>query len=715
MSACNKQPDAGCFDWDNKLNSLQSTVDLTPQHKALVIQTLSHYPETIDNEYQFGECKQNHPCDESQKNGPSASSEHHDLLFTRTLVQAVCFEAPDVVSSIQESYRCTKIVRLENGRTVLMFAVMRENLFILDRLLQTWPQMLDCQDDSGCTALFYCIKFSKLKSANWLLSKGCDFDATDLLGQTPLHLAAQLDQMELFLALKARGASITTLDIYGRFPTDYLKDQKLKTAINKEYGPEILEIKDNSLRRKYHYKAGLIQTPKMIPNIASKVNPYYHDNFTEQAFRSLIKERTCPDQAISPPQLISRKRAQKKDLQRQREFKIKLLPCLLEVKDLVVEAILGGGENNPNAISRTYCVRHNSDHYDAPFCRYLAVKEYPKRLMLSSDRLKYLQIEKKALMNFQHPFIVKLESCFQSEEKVYIATEFCPKGDLGGILQKRLLSLAETQVLAAELILAIEALHQQGFSHRDLKPENVLIGADGHVRLADFGMCHQKQKLKPKRGFPPHQKSQSQKKEHPNTVSDLTSTFCGTLVYIPPEVLTHKKYKGSAVDWYLLGEVLFEAVFGYPPYIDQSKDAIKANILEGKLLFPDGDGNSAFRDLVAQLLAKCPEERLGYSQGGQEIKIHPFFLGVDFEKISKKEILLFDPTTLEDIHINHIGLSLEKATKRLGTLHNQKVLKELDSNKRSSEGQSEYSSFTDSESEDHEQEYLELRGWSFAN
>lgn len=715
MSACNKQPDAGCFDWDNKLNSLQSTVDLTPQHKALVIQTLSDRPETFDSEYHSGECKIDHPFDELQKKAPPTSSEHQDLLFTRTLVQAVCFEAPHVVSSIQEGYRCPKIVRLENGRTLLMFAVMRENLLILDRLLQSWPQILDCQDDSGCTALFYCIKFSKLKSAHWLLSKGCDFDTTDLLGQTALHLAAQLDQIELFLALKARGANATALDVYGRFPTDYLKDQKLKTAINKEFSPEILEMRDNRLRRRYYYKAGLIQHLNTIPNSTSKPNTYYHDNFTEQAFRSLINERASPDPAISPSQLISRKRIQKADLQRQREFKIKLLPCLLEVKDLVVEAILCGGENNPNSISRTYCVRKNRDNYYVPECRYLAVKEYPKRLMLSSDRLKYLQIEKKALMNFQHPFIVKLESCFQSEEKVYIATEFCPKGDLGRIFQKRLLSLAETQVLAAELILALEALHEQGFSHRDLKPENILIGADGHVRLADFGMCHQKQKVKPKPGFSLHQKPYLQQKEHSKPVSDLTATFCGTLVYIAPEVLTHKKYKGSAVDWYLLGEVLYEAVVGYPPYIDQSKDAIKANILEGKLLFPAEDGNASFRDLIAKLLAKCPEERLGFSQGGQEIKIHPFFLGVDFQKILKKEIQLFDPDTLEDIPINHIGLSLEKATKRLGTLHNEKVLKELDSNKHSSEGQSECSSFTDSESEDHEQEYLELRGWSFAN
>lgn len=714
MLADNQQPEAGCSDGDHKLMSLQSTVGSTPQQQVLR-HLFSHSPEPQHTSSEA--CWDRYRGSAGQECADvrrSASASHQELLFTRTLVQAVCFEPPGVVSSILGETRRPQMTKLEQGRTVLMFAILRENLSILESLLFKWPQILDYQDDSGWTALSYCIQFSKLKSANWLMNKGCALDIRNEEGQTALHLAAQLDQIELFLTLKAKSADMLALDKYGRFAIDYLKDQKLKSAINKEFSSEMLEIQNNRLRRKYHFRMGMMGSPTpSVHSATHKSGPHYNDQFTEQAFKSLINERCDVRGGASLLPTVCRKRIHKVQLSRQKDFHIKLRPCLLEAKDFVVEDVLGGGENNPHAISHTYCARYKWGSLDSQTSvnGSLAIKEYPKRLMLSSDRLKYLQLEKKALMNFQHPFIVKLVSCFQSEEKVYIATEFCKKGDLGRVLQNQRLSIAETQILAAELILALEALHEQGFSHRDLKPENVLIASDGHVRLADFGMCHQKPT--PSRKLNKSTLSRKQNKSRCPT-TDFTSTFCGTLVYIPPEVLTHKKYRGSAADWYLLGEILFEAVVGYPPFIDQSKDAIKANILEGTVIFPKGVGNAPFRDLVTKLLAKNPEHRLGFSQGGHEIKMHPFFLGVDFDEVLRKQTPLFDPDTLADVPISYLGISLNKATKRLSSLHNQQVLKELDWIQHSTEGFSTYSD-SDSESEDQDCEYLELRGWSFVN
>lgn len=714
MLADNQQPEAGCSDGDHKLMSLESTVGSTPQRQVLPhLFSQCTEPQDTSDPKCWDRCLGSAAQECADVHRPAAAL-HQELLFTRTLVQAVCFERPEVVSSILEEVQRPQMIRLEHGRTVLMYGVLRENLSILESLLFYWPQILDCQDDSGLTALSYCIQFSKLKSANWLMNKGCTLDIRNDVGQTALHLAAQLDQIELFLTLKAKSADMLALDKYGKFASDYLKDQKLKCAINKEFSSEMSEIQNNCLRRKFHFRMGLMRSPSpAVRSDTQKSRPHYSDQFTEQAFKSLINERCDVRGGASLLPAVCRKRIQKLQLSRQKDFQIKLRPCLLEAKDFVVEDVLGGGENNPHAISHTYCARYKwgSLENQTSANGYLAIKEYPKRLMLSSDRLKYLQLEKKALMNFQHPFIVKLVSCFQSEEKVYIATEFCKKGDLGRVLQKQRLSIAETQILAAELVLALEALHEQGFSHRDLKPENVLIAADGHVRLADFGMCHQKQSPNRKPNKCAFSRKQN-KARCPTT--DLTSTFCGTLVYIPPEVLTHKKYRGSAADWYLLGEILFEAVVGYPPFIDQSKDAIKANILEGTVIFPKGVGNAPFRDLVTKLLAKNPEHRLGFSQGGQEIKTHPFFLGVDFEEVLHKQTPLFDPDTLADVPISYLGISLNKATKRLSTLHNQQVLKELDWNQHSTEGFSTYSD-SDSESEDQDCEYLELRGWSFVN
>ena len=638
--------------------------------------------------------------------------QHKQQLATRALVQSVCFDRPEVVKQMLQDFEGDEPCCLDQNRTVLMFAVMRENLMILQDLVNKWPSILNKSDDLGLTALGYCIEFSKVKSAAWLLSQNCDLNSQDLSGRSPLHSAAICDQIELFLAIQARGGNLCSRDNFGKLPHEYLKQVSLKQSLQSKLEAEYPEFAVSRLRTKYHARLGLMgrhkqQTQQTVQNPAN----HYSDRFSDQAFQSLMKEKMAPRSDHCLLQSIAQHKSQKSLLHRRRNFKIHLKPCLLEAKDFVVEHVLGEGENNPHAISHSYCVRYKWDFLDTsrPVPNYLAVKEYPKRLMLTNDRLKYLQLEKKALMNFHHPFILKLVSCFQSDEKVYIATEYCQKGDLGSILHRKTMSLSEAQILAAELILALECLHNQGFSHRDLKPENVLIGGDGHLRLADFGLCHQKPTTNCKTTRHYNRVPSSSQQD-----ADLTSTFCGTLVYLPPEVLAHKKYKGAAADWYLLGEILYEAVVGYPPFIDQSKEGIKCKILQGQLSFPSACGSTAFRDLVIKLLMKNPQDRIGYKGGAQELKIHPFFLGVDFDQVFKKNIPLFDPNCLPNIEVKGHNIPLHKATRLLSRLETAQVLKGLESNPDSAEGLSTYSD-SDSESDEPESDFLELRGWSFVS
>lgn len=143
------------------------------------------------------------------------------------------------------------------------------------------------------------------------------------------------------------------------------------------------------------------------------------------------------------------------------------------------------------------------------------------------------------MMNFNHPFLLKMHGCFQNDKKLYLITDHCEKGDLGRYLKlKGRLTEVQAKMLISEVILAVEALHSQNFMHRDIKPENVLVTDSGHIKLADYGMCKE---LKQK--------------------SDLTSTFCGSMMYLAPEIVNREAY-GKSVDWFLVGELLYECVYG---------------------------------------------------------------------------------------------------------------------------------------------------------
>lgn len=103
----------------------------------------------------------------------------------------------------------------------------------------------------------------------------------------------------------------------------------------------------------------------------------------------------------------------------------------------------------------------------------------------------------------------------------------------------------EARFYIAELILALDYLHESGFIYRDLKPENILLDSDGHLRLVDFGLS----------------------KYVGGGANDLTYEFCGTPSYLAPEVIMKVGYN-KMVDWWGLGILLVEMVVGAPPFND---------------------------------------------------------------------------------------------------------------------------------------------------
>lgn len=161
-------------------------------------------------------------------------------------------------------------------------------------------------------------------------------------------------------------------------------------------------------------------------------------------------------------------------------------------------------------------------------------------------------------------------------------------------------------------MLAFEYLQDRNLLYRDLKPENLLIDRDGYIKVADFGFAKE---LK----------------------SGKTYTMCGTPDYLAPELVQQTGHN-KAADWWALGVLLYEMVTGLPPFYEEDQVALFRNICNLKYSFPRHLSKDC-RDLIKRLLTKNPARRLGNLKGGaQDVKEHPWFKGLDWVKLARKEI-----------------------------------------------------------------------------
>ncbi|KAK9366453.1 kinase-like domain-containing protein [Lipomyces kononenkoae] len=296
--------------------------------------------------------------------------------------------------------------------------------------------------------------------------------------------------------------------------------------------------------------------------------------------------------------------------------------------------LLGKGD-----VGKVYLVREKKTS------RLYAMKVLSKREMIKRNKIKRALAEQEILATSNHPFIVTLYHSFQSEEYLYLCMEYCMGGEFFRALQTRAgkcIPEDAARFYAAEVTAALEYLHLMGFIYRDLKPENILLHQSGHIMLSDFDLSKQSDSGgqpmivggSSGRGGSQHNMPAIDTKA---CIADFrTNSFVGTEEYIAPEVIKGDGHT-SAVDWWTLGILIYEMLYGTTPFKGKNRNATFANILKHEVQFPQFPPSASIstnppqmvsnlcKSLIRKLLCKDENRRLGSRAGASDVKAHPFF------------------------------------------------------------------------------------------
>nr|AML77143.1 putative LOV domain-containing protein [Tsuga heterophylla] len=265
-----------------------------------------------------------------------------------------------------------------------------------------------------------------------------------------------------------------------------------------------------------------------------------------------------------------------------------------------------------------------------------AMKAMDKAVMLNRNKVHRTCMERQIMGILDHPFLPTLYASFQTKTHVCLITDFAPGGELFMLVDRQPMKVLREDAVrfyAAEVVIALEYLHCQGVVYRDLKPENLLLQSDGHLLLTDFDLSYLascKPQLIKNTGLP-GRKRKTKNEPPPTFVAEPTmasNSFVGTEEYIAPEIITGTGHS-SAVDWWALGILLYELLYGHTPFRGKNRQNTFAKILHKDLTFPSSiPASLAARQLINRLLHRDPANRLGSKRGADEIKQHPFFRGI---------------------------------------------------------------------------------------
>lgn len=316
----------------------------------------------------------------------------------------------------------------------------------------------------------------------------------------------------------------------------------------------------------------------------------------------------------------------------------------VSLEDFTLVKVIGQG-----SFGKVFLVRPNWDNStDTVFAMKVVKKEDVRR----RNQLEHTMAERRIMAQIRHPFIVPLIFAFQSQEKLYMVTEYCSGGELFFHL-KRLKRFKEkdARFYIAEVACALSHLHAYDVIYRDLKPENILLDGEGHVKLTDFGLSKDdvfgdNELGAASESYPnsPRMSDASGGEHRHSTVLPTTRTFCGTPEYLAPEmILNRKRHTGYslAIDWWSLGIVAYEMLTGWPPFFDRNFNVMCEKILRKPVKLPSKykiSENCA--DFVCKgLLQRDPLLRLGNTADGfSGIEKHPYFNDLNWNDLRSRQV-----------------------------------------------------------------------------
>ncbi|KAH8836943.1 hypothetical protein MCOR07_006570 [Pyricularia oryzae] len=283
--------------------------------------------------------------------------------------------------------------------------------------------------------------------------------------------------------------------------------------------------------------------------------------------------------------------------------------------------------------------------------RIYAMKVLSKKVIVQKKEVAHTVGERNILVRTatsNSPFIVSLKFSFQTPTDLYLVTDYMSGGELFWHLQKEgRFEEKRAKFYIAELILAIQHLHNNDIVYRDLKPENILLDATGHIALCDFGLS--KADL---------------------AQNDTTNTFCGTTEYLAPEVLLDEAGYTKMVDFWSLGVLVFEMCCGWSPFYAEDTQQMYKNIAFGKVRFPKDTLSVEGRNFVKGLLNRNPKHRLGATNDAEELKQHPFFRDVDWNALQKRQITPpFKPKLKSETDVSYFDPEFTNALDTNGSLN----------------------------------------------
>jgi len=495
---------------------------------------------------------------------------------------------------------------------------------LIDKKMQSYPAEINSKALDDWTALHMSANAGHYDIVELLLNFGANIEAKTSMSRTPLHISCMRGHTHIIQLLVSRGADVNATDNDFCTPLHiasehgfadvviFLLDKQAQVPPKNHAGLTCIDVANSVEIRKMFESRGLVNEN----TISGFGRTYMDDALLYNSRLDMIGKLLMVGNMNSKLQKLKSnpgKPGANKNEPRFSNVRIHNWGRNDEAKSpdgnekigpqsFICHLMLGKG-----SFGEVFLVEKISNK------KLYAMKVLRKDKILNQNLTRYAKTERNVLSIMNHPFIVGLNSAFQTENKLYLILEYCPGGDLGSLItKKRRFPEDVAKIYAAEITLALENLHNKDIIFRDLKPDNVVLDAEGHAMLTDFGLSKEGVK------------------------AELQKSFCGSVAYLAPEMLRRSGHN-KTVDWYLLGVLIYEMLVGMPPYFSSNREELFENIKKAQLKLPKNLSEEA-KHLITHLLKRDPAKRLGAQNDAADIKNHPWFRDIDWQDAMRRKL-----------------------------------------------------------------------------